>query len=280
MSHDELLADIDDYYERDADSLGDDARETFADFLQALESGDLRAARPTDSGWRVNPSVKRGILLGFQLGVNEVYRGVAPFQYRDRVTYPPQTLPLEDRNIRLVPGGSAVRSGAYVGEDVTIMPPAYINAGAFVGARSMVDSHALVGSCAQVGDDVHLSAGAQLGGVLEPVGQMPVIVEDDALIGANTGLFEGVRVRSRAVIGTGVNLTASTPVYDLVREDVYRAGDDEPLTIPEDAVVIDGSRQATGDFAEEHGLQMSAALIVKYRDASTDAQTALEEALR
>lgn len=280
MSESDLLDRIDELYAADPDTLGEEARETFGEFLKTLEAGDVRAAEPTDDGWRVNPSVKRGILLGFGLGVNEVYRGVAPFQYRDRVTYPPQTLPLEQRNIRLVPGGSAVRSGAYVGHDVTVMPPAYVNVGAYVADRTMVDSHALVGSCAQVGEDVHLSASAQLGGVLEPVGQAPVIVEDDALIGANTGLFEGVRVRERAVIGAGVNLTASTPVYDLVEEEVYRATDDQPLTIPEDAVVIDGSRSADGDFADEHGLQMSAALIVKYRDASTDAQTALEEALR
>jgi 2,3,4,5-tetrahydropyridine-2-carboxylate N-succinyltransferase len=277
---DDLLDQIDELYERDPDSLGDAARESFDEFLQHLETGEIRAARPHSDRWRVNASVKRGILLGFRLGSNEAYDDVQPFQYRDRETYPPQTLPLNERNIRLVPGGSAVRAGAYVGNDVTVMPPAYINVGAYVDERSMVDSHALVGSCAQVGSDVHLSAGAQLGGVLEPVGQAPVIVEDDALVGANTGLFEGVRVREGAVIGTGVNLTASTPVYDLVREEVLRATDDHPLVIPKNAVVIAGSRSADSDFAEAHGLQMSAALIVKYRDASTDAQTALEEALR
>jgi 2,3,4,5-tetrahydropyridine-2-carboxylate N-succinyltransferase len=280
MSTDELLAQIDELYAMDDEERPDDARRVFGQFLEGLEAGQLRAAEPTDSGWRVNPSVKRGILLGFGLGHNREVPGFEPFQFSDRDTYPPQPLPLSERNIRIVPGGSAVRRGAYVGNDVTVMPPAYINVGGYVDDGTMVDSHALVGSCAQIGKRVHLSAGAQIGGVLEPVGQRPVIVEDDALVGGNTGIYEGVRVGEGAVIAAGCVVTGSTPVYDLVEETVHRSGDDEPLEIPPRAVVIPGSRPASGDFADEHGLQLSALVIVKYRDEQTDAQTALEDALR
>ena len=280
MDSDELLRRIDSLYATDTDDLPDDTREVFEEFLAALESGRLRSATPTESGWRVEESVKRGILLGFRIGKNREFPGVEPFQYADRDTYPPQRLPMDERDIRVVPGGSAVRRGAYVGKSVTVMPPAYINVGAYVGAETMVDSHALVGSCAQIGERVHLSAGAQIGGVLEPVGQRPVIVEDDALIGGNTGIYEGVRVGEGAVVAAGCVITGSSPVYDLVEEEVYRAGDEEPLTIPPRAVLIPGTRPASGEFAAEHGLQLSALVIVKYRDESTDAQTALEDALR
>jgi 2,3,4,5-tetrahydropyridine-2-carboxylate N-succinyltransferase len=194
-------------------------------------------------------------------------------------------LPLRDtrgveENIRLVPGGTSVRSGAFLGENVIIMPPAFVNVGAYVGQGTMIDSHALVGSCAQVGERVHLSAGAQLGGVLEPVGLRPVIVEDDAMIGGNVGVFEGALVGERAVLAPGVQLTSSTTVYDLVRATTYRAASGRPLTIPPGAVVVPGTREASGPFAHEHGIHLYAPIIVKYRDASTDAATALEEALR
>jgi len=280
MDDDRLLAEIDNLYETDGAARPDHAREVFDAFLDRLESGDLRAAAPTEDGWRVHPSVKRGILLGFQLGANREFPTDGLLQFSDRDTYPPQDLPVAERNIRIVPGGSAVRRGAYVGHSVTVMPPAYINVGAYVSDASMVDSHALVGSCAQIGERVHLSAGAQVGGVLEPVGQQPVVVEDDALIGGNTGLYEGVRVRRGAVVAAGCVVTGSSPIYDLVREEVYRPDDENPLEIPPRAVVIPGSRPASGAFAEEHGLQVAALVIVKYRDEQTDAQTALEDALR
>lgn len=276
----DLLAKIDRLFDRPADQLGRPARETFEDFLEELEHGRLRAAEPTEDGWRVNPSVKRGILLGFRLGKIAPVDAAQPFQFADKDTYPTQQLDSVERNIRVVPGGSSVRRGAYIGRNVTMMPPAYVNVGAWVGDGTMVDSHALVGSCAQIGRNVHLSAGAQIGGVLEPIGQTPVIVEDDVLVGGNTGLYEGVWVRQNAVIGAGVVLTGSTPVFDLVREEVYRAAEGEPLTIPAGAVVIPGSRPARGDFAQDHGLHMACALIIKYRDASTDSRTALEEMLR
>jgi len=277
---DDLLDRIDEYYRTEPSSRPDRIREDFEAFLDGLESGEFRAAEPVDGEWRVVPSIKRGILLGFQIGENREFPAESLFQYSDRETYPPQQLPVETRNIRIVPGGSAVRRGAYLGDSVTVMPPAYINAGAYIGSETMVDSHALVGSCAQIGSRVHLSAGAQVGGVLEPVGQQPVIVEDDAMIGGNAGLFEGVRVGEGAVVAAGCVVTGSSPVYDLVEEDVYRASRGDPLVIPPRAVVVPGSRPASGDFADEHGVHTAALVIVKYRDERTDAQTALESALR
>jgi 2,3,4,5-tetrahydropyridine-2-carboxylate N-succinyltransferase len=223
--------------------------------------------------------VKQGILLAFRLGDNRRFANLGP-EFFDKDTLPLRKTDGVDDNIRIVPGGTSVRGGTYLAPDVIIMPPAYVNIGAYVGRGSMVDSHALVGSCAQVGERVHLSAGAQLGGVLEPVGLRPVIIEDDVLVGANTGVFEGTLVESRAVIATGVNLTASTPVFDLVREEVYRAGPGRPLTIPAGAVVVPGTRPASSDFARAHGVEIYAPVIVKYRDDRTDASTALEEALR
>ena len=277
----ELLDEIDRLFELSADELGDDAREVFEDFLALLEAGELRAAKPVGKGkWDVQPSVKRGILLGFRLGENQPLESAGPLQFSDKDTYPTQNLPTETRNIRLVPGGSSVRRGAYIGNSVTMMPPAYVNVGAYVDDGTMVDSHALVGSCAQIGKNVHLSASAQVGGVLEPIGQNPVIVEDDVLVGGNTGLYEGVHVREGAVIGAGCVLTASTPVFDMVEEEVYRATQKKPLTIPPGAVVIPGTRPARGVFAERHGLHMAALLIIKYRDEKTDMSTALEEMLR
>src|SRR5450759_5758825 len=218
-------------------------RELFTQFLAALNEGRIRAAEPDPaaaSGWRVNPWVKKGILLGFRMGVN-VDMSVGALSFRDKDTYPMQRIGPE-KGIRIVPGGSSVREGAYLGQNVTCMPPMYINAGAYVGDGTMVDSHALVGSCAQVGRNCHISAASQIGGVLEPVGAMPVIIEDDVLVGGNCGVYEGTVVKSRAVLGTGTILNRSTPVYDIVRNTIYRSSDEEPLVIPERAVVVPGSR--------------------------------------
>lgn len=276
----ELLERVDAFFSSDASELGDEARSTFEEFLLALEAGELRAASRSDDGvWSVHPSVKRGILLGFRIGKNrEISK--TPLQFSDKDTYPIQDLPVEERNIRIVPGGNSIRRGSYIGHNVVMMPPAYINVGAYVDDSTIVDSHALVGSCAQIGKNVHISAGVQIGGVLEPIGQTPVIVEDGAMLGGNSGIYEGVRVREGAVVAAGCVLTASTPVYDLVREKIYRSTEDAPLEIPANAVVIPGSRPARGEFAGEHGLHMAAALIIKYRDESTDSRTALEELLR
>ena len=257
----------------------DEARAAVSALMDALTRGAVRAARRVDDEWQAVEWVKTGILLAFRIGqVREVSGEPAPFFDKD-------TLPLRDtrgveENIRLVPGGTSVRAGAFLGRNVIIMPPAFVNVGAYVGQGSMIDSHALVGSCAQVGERVHLSAGAQLGGVLEPVGLRPVIVEDDAMIGGNVGVFEGTLVSERAVLAPGVQLTSSTTVYDLVRGETYRAAPGRPLTIPDGAVVVPGTREASGSFAHEHNIHLYAPIIVKYRDASTDAATALEEALR
>lgn len=265
---------------RDALVAEADSREVFQRFLGLVEAGELRAANRQDDGtWAVDPVVKKGILLGFRLGTNTVW-SEGPLPMADKDTFPPRTPPFIEKNIRIVPGGSAIRSGAYVGRSVTCMPPMYINVGAYVDEGTMVDSHALVGSCAQIGKRVHLSAGVQIGGVLEPIGLAPVVVEDDVMVGGNCGIYEGTVVRRRAVIGTGVILNASTRVYDLVRETVHSASSEGPLIIPEGAVVVPGSRPARGDFAAANGLQIATPLIIKYRDDSTDARTALEEALR
>lgn len=276
----ELLADIERHFDRPSDELGDGARVAFERLLEALEAGELRAAKPDGDGWSVNPAVKKGILLGFRLGVVVDLSSAGPLQFADKDTYPTQTLSTIDRNIRIVPGGTSVRRGSYIGENVVMMPPAFVNVGAYVGDGTMIDSHALVGSCAQVGSNVHVSAGVQIGGVLEPIGQTPVVIEDGVLLGGNSGIYEGTRVGKNAVIAAGCVITASTPVFDLVHETVYRSTADRPLTIPPNAVVIPGSRPAKGDFAREHGLQMAAMLIIKYRDESTDARTAFEDLLR
>jgi 2,3,4,5-tetrahydropyridine-2-carboxylate N-succinyltransferase len=278
MDTTDLFETIDGLYEADAPDE-QTVRDCLETLLEGLEDGSIRSARPTDDGWEAVASVKRGILLGFRVGGLRAFKAAGPLTYSDKDTFPPQNLPVHQRNIRVVPGGSAVRRGAYLGQNVTVMPPAYVNVGAYVGDDTMVDSHALVGSCAQIGEGVHLSAGAQIGGVLEPVGQQPVIVEDGALIGGNTGVYEGVQVGEGAVLAAGCVVTGSTPIYDLVHETV-RTSDDGPLEIPSRAVVVPGTRPASGDWAEEKGLQMNALMIAKYRDAQTDTQTALEEALR
>lgn len=255
-----------------------DAEAQFARFLTALETGEVRAANNTAGKWTVEPRVKEGILLGFRLG-GLVEMGDDALPFIDKETYPVRRFELRDR-VRVVPGGSSVRRGAYLGPSVTMMPPAYVNVGAYVGEGTMVDSHALVGSCAQVGARVHLSAAAQIGGVLEPIGALPVIIEDDVLVGGNVGVYEGTIVRDRAVLGAGVVLTASTRVYDLVNETVIAAEEGAPLEIPAGAVVVPGSRPARGAFAEKEGLSLATPIIVKYRDAKTDGRAALEDALR
>jgi 2,3,4,5-tetrahydropyridine-2,6-dicarboxylate N-succinyltransferase len=248
--------------------------------LDALEAGTARAATPDPSsstGWRAESWVKDGILAAFALGT-DVEVPAPPFGFRDRDTLPPRAS--APAGVRVVPGGSAVRRGAHLATGVVVMPPAYVNVGAFVDAGSMVDSHALVGSCAQIGRKVHLSAAAQVGGVLEPVGALPVIVEDECFVGGGVGLYEGVIVKRRSVLAAGVVLTSSSVVYDLPAERVLRAAPGEPLVIPEGSVVVLGTRPAAGDFAREHGLGIATPVIVKRRDEKTDAKTALEDVLR
>jgi 2,3,4,5-tetrahydropyridine-2-carboxylate N-succinyltransferase len=255
-------------------------RPTGADLIAALEAGEVRACEPGPDGtWRVNAWVKEGILDVFRS--SEVVRlGEDPlWPFTDKAAFDVRGFEPE-RGVRLVPGGSSVRRGAYVADGVVMMPPMYVNVGAWIGPGSMIDSHALVGSCAQVGAGVHVSAATQLGGVLEPAGARPVIVEDEVLVGGNAGLYDGVLVRRGAVIGAGVVLTASTPVFDLVNERVLRASAGAPLEIPAGAVVVPGTRPATGNWAGEQGLATACALIPKYRDERTDRATALEQALR
>ena len=253
--------------------------EMMREFIAKLNSGDIRAAEcDSDGEWKVNTWVKQGILLCFKLGMMQDYSmGGMPFF--DKHTLPLRPVTLED-GIRIVPGGSAIRTGSYIASGVICMPPMYINIGAYVDSGTMVDSHALVGTCAQIGKRVHISAAAQIGGVLEPAGARPVIVEDDVMIGGNCGVYEGVMIRRRAVLGSGVILNASTVVYDLVNECTLRATADAPLEIPEGAVVVPGSRAVQSPFGKEHGLAVATPIIVKYRDEKTDARTALESALR
>lgn len=257
---------------------GREHHELFQRFKDALNRGEIRAAEPdpsSPSGWRVNAWVKQGILLGFRIG--KIVDMSAGLPFLDKDTYP---LRKPGEGVRIVPGGSSIRDGAYLGKGVTCMPPMYINTGAWVDDGTLVDSHALVGSCAQVGKRVHLSAAAQLGGVLEPVGALPVIVEDDVLIGGNCGVYEGTVVKRRAVLASGVILTRSTPVYDLVKETIHRAEADGPLVIPEEAVVVPGSRAVTRGKGTEWGLSLYTPVIVKYRDESTDTRAMLEDWLR
>jgi 2,3,4,5-tetrahydropyridine-2,6-dicarboxylate N-succinyltransferase len=255
----------------------------FAEFKTALNEGRVRAAEPCPSegtGWRVNTWVKKGILLGFRLGGivdMSVDRERQPFF--DKSTYPVKQFN-EQSGVRIVPGGSSIRDASYVGKGVICMPPMYINLGAYVGEGTMVDSHALVGSCAQVGKNCHISAASQIGGVIEPVGAMPVIIEDDVLVGGNCGIYEGTVVKRRAVLGTGTILNRSTPVYDLVRNTVHKATDDEPLIIPEEAVVIAGSRAITRGPGKDWGISVYTPVIVKYRDSKTDTKIQLEDLLR
>ncbi|HKU77203.1 MAG TPA: 2,3,4,5-tetrahydropyridine-2,6-dicarboxylate N-succinyltransferase [Pyrinomonadaceae bacterium] len=255
-------------------------RTVFEDFKQALNRGEVRAAEKSANGkWLVNAWVKQGLLLGFRMGtIADVSTG-ENFKFFDKDTYPTRPTKIED-NVRIVPGGSTIRDGAYIAPGVVCMPPMFVNAGAYVDQGTMIDSHALVGSCAQIGKRVHISAAAQIGGVLEPVGAVPVIVEDDVLVGGNCGVYEGAIVRERAVLASGTMLTGSTPVYDLVRGEIYQRTADGPLEIPAGAVVVPGSRAVTTERGRDWGLSLYAAIIVKYRDEKTDSAVRLEDYLR
>jgi 2,3,4,5-tetrahydropyridine-2-carboxylate N-succinyltransferase len=263
----------------------DEGLKIFAELRAALNNGKVRSAEPdvnSASGWKVNTWVKQGILLGFKLGKLKMIESSEPWFFSDKDTLPVRHF-TESENVRIVPGGSTIRDGAFVAPGVIVMPPAYINIGAYIGAGSLIDSHALVGSCAQLGERVHLSAAAQIGGVLEPAGALPVIIEDDVLVGGNCGVYEGCVVKKRAVLASGVILTGSTPIYDLVSSKIIkRASENEPLIIPEGAVIVAGSRSVANksDFAKENGLSLYTPVIIKYRDEKTDARTALEGALR
>jgi 2,3,4,5-tetrahydropyridine-2-carboxylate N-succinyltransferase len=257
--------------------------ELFQKFKDALNRGEIRSAEPdlqSPSGWRANPWVKKGILLGFRMGVI-VDMSVDPTRqpFYDKSTYPVRTFALPD-GVRIVPGGSSVRDGSFLGRGVVCMPPMFVNVGAYVGENTMIDSHALVGSCAQIGRNCHISAGTQIGGVLEPVGALPVIIEDDVLLGGNSGVYEGTIVKRRAVLGTGTILNRSIPVYDLVHDRVYTASDTRPLIIPEEAIVVPGSRAVTHPTGAKYGLSLQAAVIVKYRDTKTESRIQLEDLLR
>ena len=274
---------IEHWFAQGTTAIGNAEAETaFYELRSALEAGTLRSAEPDASlplGWRVNAWVKRGILLGFRLGQMVEMGCPDGFRFVDKNTYPARRFKAGE-GVRVVPGGSSVRSGAYLAKGVVVMPPAYVNVGAYVDEGTMVDSHALVGSCAQIGKRVHLSASAQIGGVLEPVNASPVIIEDDALIGGNTGVYEGTVVRSRAVLAAGTVLTRGTPVYDLVRGEVYKATAETPLVIPAGAVVVPGSRAISSGKGAEWGLSVATPVIVKYRDEKTELSLALEDLLR
>ncbi|HPE29403.1 MAG TPA: 2,3,4,5-tetrahydropyridine-2,6-dicarboxylate N-succinyltransferase [Candidatus Mcinerneyibacteriales bacterium] len=254
-----------------------EARQCVGSFLQLLDEGVIRPVAKEPAGWKVNSWVKEGILLAFRLGV--VMDMSRQFPFFDKSTFPLKEMTLKEK-VRIVPGGTSIRKGAYVAPGVVIMPPAYINTGSYVGEGTLVDSHALIGSCAQIGRRCHISAGAQIGGVLEPVNARPVIIEDEVLVGGNCGLYEGVQVGRRAVLAAGVILTGSTPLYDLCTREVQRPETGRPLTVPEGAVVIQGSRPLQDEFARGHGLQAYTPIIVKYRDEKTEASVVLEEALR
>jgi len=280
---DALRAAIEALFEEKPQTYNEDHFRVFQEFKDALNVGTARAAEPdsaASSGWRVNGWVKKGILLGFRMGA-VVDMSVNPVRqpFFDKATYPVKQFSAAS-GVRIVPGGSSVRDGCFVGKGVTCMPPMYINAGAYLGDGTMVDSHALVGSCAQIGRNCHISAATQIGGVLEPVGALPVIIEDDVLVGGNCGVYEGTVVKKRAVLGTGTILNRSTPVYDLVRQTVYRATDQEPLVIPEEAVVVAGSRAVTSGPGKDWGISLYTPVIVKYRDAKTDTKIQLEDLLR
>jgi 2,3,4,5-tetrahydropyridine-2-carboxylate N-succinyltransferase len=286
MNLSQLQTAIERHFAAGPSAIGDpSAMAVFLSLRAALESGEVRAASPdpaSPTGWRVNAWVKRGILLGFRLG-NMEESAAGRLSFIDKHTYPVRHFTTAD-GVRVVPGGSAIRAGAYVARGVVCMPPMYINAGAWVDEGTMVDSHALVGSCAQIGKRVHLSAGAQIGGVLEPVNASPVVIEDDALVGGNSGVYEGTIVRSGAVLASGTILTRGTPVFDLVNGQILRATPDLPLIIPQNAVVVPGSRAvAKGkghELSQDWGLSLYAPVIVKYRDEKTDLSTTLEDLLR
>ncbi|MDP9038174.1 MAG: 2,3,4,5-tetrahydropyridine-2,6-dicarboxylate N-succinyltransferase [Acidobacteriota bacterium] len=295
MTAEDLQLRIEHHFAAGAAAIGDaDAKAAFHQLRDGLESGLLRSAEPDPAqptGWRVNAWVKRGILLGFRLGVltdqslvgfhtpAKLFGRPPQITFIDKDTYPARAFTPED-GVRIVPGGSSVRAGAYLAKGVVIMPPAYVNVGAYVDEGTMIDSHALVGSCAQIGKRVHLSAAAQIGGVLEPVNASPVIIEDDCLIGGNTGVYEGTVVRTRAILAAGTILTRGTPVYDVVNGTILKASPESPLTIPPGAVVVPGSRAIPSGHGKGMGLSVYTPIIVKYRDEKTDLSTTLEDLLR
>lgn len=278
-----LQSQIEALYDAPPSPYGEERFELFKAFKTALNRGEIRAAEPeaaSATGWRVNAWVKKGILLGFRMGaIVDMSIDARRQPFFDKSTYPVHQFSSAD-GVRIVPGGSSIRDGAYLGRGVICMPPMFVNAGAYVGECSLIDSHALVGSCAQIGRNCHLSAGTQIGGVLEPVGALPVIIEDDVLIGGNSGVYEGTIVKRRAVLGTGTILNGSIPVYDLVRDAVYSAKEDQPLVIPEDAVVVPGSRAVSHAAGLKWGLSLQCAVIVKYRDDKTSSRIQLEDLLR
>ncbi|HEY6929918.1 MAG TPA: 2,3,4,5-tetrahydropyridine-2,6-dicarboxylate N-succinyltransferase [Thermoanaerobaculia bacterium] len=279
MTAPELARRIEAISARPDDFPAPDARAAFEELKRGLNAGTIRAAEKEGSAWVVRTWVKLGILLGFRIGALSRVLAASGFPFFDK-----DTMPLKDltagSGVRIVPGGTAIRDGCFLAAGVTLMPPAYVNIGAYVGAGSLIDSHALVGSCAQVGERVHISAGAQIGGVLEPVGELPVILEDDVFVGGNCGIYEGAVVRERSVLASGVILTGGTPVFDLVRGRSYRREPGRPLEIPPGAVVVPGARAIEEGPGREWGLSLQAPVIVKYRDARTDAATALEGLLR
>jgi len=256
-------------------------REIYEEFKTALRGGEIRSAeKDADGNWHANPWVKQGILLGFRMGkMVEMSMETETFKFFDKDTFPLRPMTLED-NVRIVIGGSTIRDGSYVSPNVVLVPPCYVNVGAYVDEGTMIDSHALVGSCAQIGKRVHLSAAAQIGGVLEPINANPVVIEDDVLVGGNTGVYEGTVVRERAVLASGVILTRSTPLFDLARGEIYKSDGDKPLEVPAGAVVVQGSRAVTTEQGKAWGLSIYAPIIVKYRDDKTDASTKLEDYLR
>jgi len=271
-----LQSEIERYFSSNASA---DARPTFLQFRDALTRGEIRAAEKINGEWKVNVWVKQGILLGFRLGELAQMSSGECLSFVDKDTFPARKFTVADR-VRIVPGGSSARQGAYIAPSVICMPPMFINAGAYVDEGTMIDSHALVGSCAQIGKRVHLSAAAQIGGVLEPVNAAPVIIEDDVLVGGNCGVYEGTLVRMRTVLGAGTILTRSTPLYDLVRGEVYRATEAKPLEVPEGAVVVPGSRAVNRGQAAEWGISLYTPVIVKYRDEKTAKGVELEDWLR
>lgn len=276
-----IQKDVESLYIRPSLSTKDSkkAEALFKELIKLLNSGKVRAAEKKDGRWQVNGWVKKGILLGFRIGKLKDMSINKNFHYFDKNTLKLKALKLKD-NVREVPGGSSIRDGCYIGKGVICMPPMYVNIGAYVGDYTLIDSHALVGSCAQLGKNIHLSAAAQIGGVLEPVNSMPVIIEDDVMIGGNCGIYEGTIISRRAVIGAGCILTGSTPVYDTVKGTVYKKTAENPLIIPENAVVIPGSRALRNEFALENNLSIYSPIIIKYRDEKTDAATALEYTIR
>jgi len=255
----------------------------FQQFKDALNRGQIRAAKPDPyalGGWRAEPWIKKGLLLGFRMGqIIDMSVDAHKQPFFDKSTYPPRAISAAD-NIRVVPGGSSIRDASYIARGVICMPPMFVNVGAYVDENTMIDSHALIGSCAQIGKHCHISAASQIGGVLEPVGALPVIIEDHVMVGGNSGVYEGTIVKHHAVLGTGTILNRSIPVYDIVRNEIYTATDDAPLIIPEGAIVVPGSRALSSEPAAKWKLSLQCAVIVKYRDAKTDARVTLEDLLR